>query len=95
MNMSAEADGDVLTRGDRLEIEIRKERLKKRLAEFPDMRGRLAYLRNQRKMQQNAIEAAKRKIAAAEELINFIERLYEEELEKEEQERRGGQRRNE
>ena len=90
MNMSAEADGDILTRADRLEIEIRKERLKKRLAEFPDRRGRLAYLRNQRKMQQNAIEAAKRKIAAAEELINFIERLYEEELEKEEQERRGG-----
>ena len=90
MNMSAEADGDILTRADRLEIEIRKERLKKRLTEFPDMRGRLAYLRNQRKMQLNAIEAAKRRIATAEELIAFIERLYEEELEKKGQGERKG-----
>ena len=82
MNMSAEADRDVLTRGDRLEIEIRKERLKKRLAEFPDTEGRLAYLENQRRMQLNAIEAAKRRIATAEELIAFIERLYEEQLKK-------------
>jgi len=82
MNMSAEADRDVLTRADRQGIEIRKERLRKRLAEFPDREARLAYLENQRRMQLNAIEAAKRKIATAEELINFIERLYEEELKK-------------
>jgi len=82
MNMSAEADGDILTRADRQGIEIRKERLKKRLAEFPDTEGRLAYLENQRRMQLNAIEAAKRRIATAEELIAFIERLYEEQLKK-------------
>ena len=82
MNMSAEADGDILTRADRQGIEIRKERLKKRLTEFPDTEGRLAYLENQKRMQLNAIEAAKRRIASAEELIAFIEQLYEEELKK-------------
>jgi len=90
MNMSAEADeADILTRADRQGIEIRKERLKKRLAEFPDTGGRLAYLENQKRMQLNAIEAAKRRIAAAEELIAFIEQLYEKELKKGQGERKG------
>jgi len=81
MNMSSEED--ILTGADRHGIEIRKERLKKRLEEFSDREARLAYLENQKRMQRNAIEAAKRRIAAAEELINFIDRLYEEELKKE------------
>ena len=65
-----------LTERDRKDIEERKERIRKRLAELPTGEGRRAFIEAQLRLQLFSLETHRRKELVALELIDFLMGLY-------------------
>ena len=65
-----------LSERDKKDIEERKERIRKRLAEIPTGEGRRAFIEAQLRLQLFSLETHRRKELVALELIDFLMGLY-------------------